>query len=312
MAWVMWQRGVKFRLMDRGTSGSSRVAAGMINPITGKNFAPSWRIAEFLPEALSFYAEVEKLIARQIWYPLPVLRLAESEREWAKIRGKISSPEVLPWIKGDVAAPDGWAGAIELQGGGRVDVLAFLEGSREFFTNHGCYEIGEVASDEANLISCDGAAGLMANKYGPHRCAKGEILIVKASDWDQSRIRVGAGGWIVPITGGLFKAGSTYEWQQLDDVITENGKQRVEAMIRKLAGNDFEIVGHEAGIRPILRRSQPLIGPVGDTGWMLNALGSKGALYASGMATRLGQWIYDRIEPEPEVDLRVFLQQTSR
>ncbi len=309
LAWVLWWRGEKFSLIDRGSGGSSRVAAGMINPITGKNFEPSWRIAEFLPEALGFFAEVEKMIVRQLWYPFPVLRLAESEKEWTKILTKISKPDVLPWIRGEVPAPLGWAGAIELGGGGRLDVLAFLEGSRGFFAKQDCYEVREVSISEANLIWCDGAVGLITGKYGPHRCAKGEVLTIKAEAWDESRIRVGAGGWLVPLGNGLFRAGSTYEWNELDDSLTEVGKQRVETILRKLGGNDFEGVTHEAGIRPILRRSQPLIGPWEGGGWMLNALGSKGSLYAPGMATRLADWMLDGTEPEPEVDLRVFLQQ---
>ena len=52
LAWEFWQRGVEFSLVDRETGGSSRVAAGLVNPVTGKNFEPSPRIGEFLPEAL--------------------------------------------------------------------------------------------------------------------------------------------------------------------------------------------------------------------------------------------------------------------
>ena len=70
--------------MDRETGGSSGLAAGLVNPVTGKNFEPSARIGEFLPEAVEFYAEVEKQTRETIWHPLPVLRLAETEKEWPK------------------------------------------------------------------------------------------------------------------------------------------------------------------------------------------------------------------------------------
>ena len=61
LAWALWKRGEDFLLMDRGAGGSSRVAAGMVNPITGKNFEPSWRIADFLPDAVA-QARLETLI----------------------------------------------------------------------------------------------------------------------------------------------------------------------------------------------------------------------------------------------------------
>lgn len=307
LAWQLWKRGAEFTLVDRGTGGSSRVAAGMVNPITGKNFEPSWRIAEFLPEALAFYAEVEKFIGRQVWYPFRVLRLAGSEKEWRKIVSKLDSPDVAPWIAGEVAAPPGWVGAVEVRGGGRLDTRAFLDGSREFFGPR--FKTGDDSS--ADAIRCDGADGLMTDRYGPHRCAKGEILTVRATGWDEQRIRVGAGGWLVPQGGGLFRIGSTYEWNDLDDLPTAAGRLRVEEIVSRLGGEAFEVVDHVAGVRPILRRSQPLIGPLGDGGWMFNALGSKGSLYAPGMARRLADWLIDGTEPEPDVDIRKFLEPSS-
>lgn len=311
LAWKLWERGVKFSLVDHGAGGSSRVAAGMVNPITGKNFEPSWRIAEFLPEALAFYAEVEKRIGRQMWHPFPVLRLAGSEKEWGKIVSKLDSPDVTPWLIGEVLAPDGWVGAVELRGGGRLDTRAFLDGSREFFESHGFYQVGGVSANEfqAGEIRCDGAAGLMLGRYGPHRCAKGEILTVQANAWDETHIRIGAGGWLVPQGGGRFKVGSTYEWIELDELPSAKGRLRVEEIASRLGGEAFEVIHHEAGIRPILRRSQPLIGPLTGGGWMFNALGSKGSLYAPGMARRLANWLEDGIEPEPDVDIRIFLKQ---
>lgn len=303
LAWALWERGEKFARIDAG-GGSSRIAAGMINPLTGRNFEPSWRIAEFLPEALAFYGAVEKRIGRQLWYPFPVLRLASSEKEWRKIVSKLDAPAVAPWISGEVVAPEGWSGAVEVRGGGRLDVNAFLDGSREFF--------GELtAGNPVDAIRCDGAAGLLAGGCGPHRCAKGEILTVRAAGWDGSRIRIGAGGWLVPLGGGVFKVGSTYEWEELDDIPTAKGRARIEEIACRLGGVDFEVIGHDAGVRPILRRSQPLIGPLEGGGWMFNGLGSKGSLYAPGMARRLACWLVDGTEPEPELDFRKFLRQTG-
>ena len=309
LAWALWQRGEKFTLTDRGVGGSSRVAAGMVNPITGKNFEPSWRIAEFLPEALAFYREVEKAIGRQVWHPFPVLRLAANENEWRKIASKLELPQVTPWVIGEVLPPAGWVGAVEVSGGGRLDTRAFLDGSREFFEMHGCFRISDVSCRDfqRNQIRCEGAAGLFTGRYGPHRCAKGEILTLRASDWDETRIRIGAGGWLVPQGGRVFRVGSTYEWNELDELPTVSGRLRVEEIASRLGGEVFEVIGHDAGIRPILRRSQPLIGPMAGGSWMFNALGSKGSLYAPGMSRRLAEWLIDGTEPEPEVDIRVFL-----
>lgn len=308
LAWKLWQRGVDFRIVDRGCGGSSRVAAGMVNPLTGKNFEPSWRIGEFLPVALAFYAEVEAQIQRQVWFPIPVLRLAGSDKEWRKICGKIDHPAVAPWIVGEQVAPTPWVGAMALRGGGRLDTRAFLDGSRDFFQAQGRYEVGEISPSDASswVIRCEGAAGLLTERYGKPRCAKGEILTLRATGWDETQIRIGAGGWLIPLGGGQFRVGSTYEWDELDDLPTPKGRQRVEEIANRLGGTDYEVLAHEAGVRPILRRSEPLIGPVATGGWMCNALGSKGSLYAPGLTERLASWLVAGVEPEPEVDFRVF------
>jgi glycine oxidase len=313
LAWALWERGVPFHIIDRGHGGSSRVAAGMVNPVTGKNFEPSWRIAEFLPDAMAFYQRLGQRLGRTLWHPLPVVRLAGSEKEWRKMVAKLERPEVAPWVVGEVPAPDGWAGAVELRGGGRLDTRAFMDSSRGFFEERECYRTGEVSAEDfkPGEIRCEGAAGLTGGHYGTSRCAKGEILTLRAEGWDQRAIRIGAGGWLVPQGGGVFKAGSTYEWDELDELPTEKGRARVEEIARRLGGKDFEVVRHDAGVRPILRRSEPLIGPAGDGAWMFNALGSKGSLYAPGMAARLADWLVDGNEPEPEVDFREFSKRSD-
>lgn len=302
VAWQLWKRGAAFQIVDREEGGASRVAAGLINPITGKNFEPSWRIAEFLPEALAFYAEIEAELGVKLWHPMTVLRLAGSEKEWAKISGKLEEEKVKPWVGEIVDAPAGWIRAVEVTGGGRVDTKLFVEASREFFRERGLYRKAE--DGEGPRIWCDGAVGLIAGKYGSHRCAKGEILTVKAEGWDESRIKVGGGGWLVPIGDGLFRAGATYEWNELDEEPTENGRKFVESIIMKLCDDRFEIISHDAGIRPIIRKSQPVIGLLGAGGdWMFNGLGSKGSLYAPGVSAQLMNFILHGVPCDYELDL---------
>lgn len=310
LAWALFERDVPFELLDREQGGSSRVAAGLINPVTGKRFEPSWRIDEFLPEAVAFYESLERRLGERFWHPLPVIRLTTDRKDRAKAEAKLNDPVVRQWLAGEVSPPPGdWSGAFELRGGGRLDVRAFLDASRRFFQEQGTYrraEADSVESFDGAHIRCEGASGLLTGRLGTHRCAKGEILTVRATGWSESRILIGGGGWLVPLGDGRYKAGATYDWDRLDETPTDEGRAKVEAILQRLVPGPFEVIDHEAGVRPILRRSQPLIGKIGDE-WFFNGLGSKGSLYAPGVARRLAAWLIDGIEPEADLNLANFL-----
>jgi hypothetical protein len=47
---------------------------------------------------MAFYRSLEEEFGETIWHPMPVLRLASSEKEWAKISAKRDLPEVRPWM----------------------------------------------------------------------------------------------------------------------------------------------------------------------------------------------------------------------
>jgi glycine oxidase len=296
LAWQRHFRAEAFTWEDDDRPGaSSKVAAGLINPVTGKNFSPSWRIAEFLPEAEAFYARVGGLLGKQLWFPLPVWRLVAAD-EWAKVESKLGEAE--PWIERIEENVPGWSRAIVLDGGGRVATREFCEGTRAYFADK-----RGLPQDAAVTVLCEGAAGLMAGRLGRHRCAKGEILTVRAP-WRNDRISIGGGGWLVPTGGDTFKVGSTYVWDRLDGEPTAEGRAKVEKIARLLGGDDFEVIAHEAGVRPIVRKSQPVIGPLEDGVVVFNGLGSKGSLYAPGVAARFAAWLANEADIETDLDVR--------
>lgn len=304
LAWHLHWRGRRFTLHDdRREGAASRVAAGMINPVTGKNYSAGWRHAEFLAEAEDFYAKVAQATGRAVWFPQPVIRLVTAA-EWPKVQAKRAAAELAPWIERvEEAAGGDWSAAVVLRGGGRVAVREFCEATAEYF---GVSERAPEAGVGVRRVFCEGAAGLIAGRLGRHRCAKGEILTLRSPATGRG-IRIGGGGWLVPLGEGIFKCGATYTWDVLDGRPTEEGRRAVERIAARLLDAPFEVTGHEAGVRPIVRRSQPVIGPLADEGGaaaVFNGLGSKGSLYAPGVAARLASWLADGGEIDAELDVR--------
>lgn len=295
-AWHLWNRGVAFRIVDSGKKGSSHVAAGLIHPVTGKNCAVAEGYAHHRAEAEAFYQYGEKQIEKKLWYPLEVVRLlGKAERK--KLLSKFEAGPAAEWVidmdlnescRGDIA--------ITLRGGARLDVAEFLRGSHAFFCKHGLLEEREFsrASSDTLTILCEGAQGLMRGSpiAWKHRCAKGEILTVHAPSWCQSRLVTGR-GWLVPVGEDCYKIGATYEWSQLDEIPSERGLCHIENIAKHLGGEKYTIRSHVAGIRPILRKSQPVAGMILPDVYVLNGLGSKGSLHAPWAARSLVDHLLD-------------------
>ena len=55
VALQLQRAGFSVRVIDDNREGSSHVAAGLVNPVAGRNFEPSWEIAKAWEIALPFY-----------------------------------------------------------------------------------------------------------------------------------------------------------------------------------------------------------------------------------------------------------------
>ena len=74
-------------------------------------------IGEFLPEALDFYRWIEENFGVALWHPMPILRLAGNDDEWAKMRAKAARADVEVWVDRELAKQeiDGWLGGFEIR-----------------------------------------------------------------------------------------------------------------------------------------------------------------------------------------------------
>ncbi|MFG0333660.1 MAG: FAD-dependent oxidoreductase, partial [Maioricimonas sp. JB049] len=60
LAWTLRERGRRVVVIDPGEPiTSSRIAAGLMTPVTGQRLVPTWRLGELLPVACDFYRQVE-------------------------------------------------------------------------------------------------------------------------------------------------------------------------------------------------------------------------------------------------------------
>ena len=276
--------GVAVRVIDDGKPGSTVVAAGLVNPVAGRNFEPSKGVRKAWDEAQAFYDEIDETL----WHPLPIKRLWLGEKDRVKFERK--REVVASWI--DLIDEEG----VTWKEGGWLETRRFLELARVRFLENGGTFSAEQSEPDAR-IWCTGAAGLIREEFRelPQRCAKGEILTVRVPGWSEQRILTG-GGWLIPLGDDLYRVGATYDWDGLETGPSESGRERVEKTLRGFTERKFEVVDHVAGVRPIIHRSEPVVRFQEGKGWMLNGLGSKGVIYAPSSARDLVEKLISQAE----------------
>lgn len=144
----------------------------------------------------------------------------------------------------------------------------------------GSVSYGEVKGKK--MIFCEGHK-VIENPWFSHLPwvpAKGEMLTVRLEQGFPDKI-INGGKWLMPIGEGMYRAGASYSWEDLDDVRTEKGREQViEGLKAILKMNRIEIIDQLTGIRPCTRDMRPYIGLHKEhkSLGILNGLGSKGTM----------------------------------
>jgi len=326
LALSLLERGKSVMVVDRQDEGSSsRVAAGLITPLTGKGMNPAWRQDRCLEFARKFYHQLESLSGRTFFHHQPVVRLFQNEKQqkkWERKRethGKWGDTLESDRLSDLLSAP---YGGIEMPDGAWLDTKVFLREVKALLQSKTSWMEGDFSEDDVRIhegvvawngvkadkiILCQGAYGLGGDGwYGHvnHRSAKGEILTLRVNGLDENK-RYHGNGWLAPRGGGVWKAGANYDWDRLDSVTTEEGKEEILEKLKTWMELPVEVIGHEAAVRPIIRNSQPVIGmhhEMPEVGFF-NGLGSKGSLMAPAVADHFAEYLCGRCALDEELML---------
>jgi glycine/D-amino acid oxidase-like deaminating enzyme len=314
LAWELIRRGREVMIVDaEETVTSSKIAAGLVTPITGQRMALSWRIHETLHTAREFYGRIEAELAAPLLHERPILRLFRDAAEAARWGRRRADTAFAPFIERPFVDV-GEFGGFEIRGGGYLDCARYLGDSREVFKKRGMYEARyldpvEAATHPARwVIFCQGFAAARNPFFGwvPWKAAKGEILTVRIPALAGENRILTAGQWLAPVGSEFFRTGSTYEWHQLNSNPTAEARTLLESGLRRLTPHPFEIADHRAAVRPIINESKALAGihPAREKLAFFNGLGSKGSLHAPFVAQMLAAHLVDGTPLDETCDLR--------
>lgn len=327
LAWRLHERGVPFVIVDREELVTcSKVAAGLITPVTGMRLKVSWRFEVFYPEALRFYRQIGKRLGTRVFFPRGYVRLLKNEQERQKWPKRLRESEVGPFVHPQAPQLDPAIMTLPHEGfqqrhAAWLDTVTYLEASRRFFGEAYRQAIVEPAEvlDDAEGIVWRGerfshvvwAQGWQAAKHPlfswvPFQSALGTILTAKADLKGERRI-LNRGCWVIPRADGTLRAGSTYEWNFPDPPTASPGMvAELETKLRDFLAVPVELLGSQSAVRPIVKGRQALLGghPSHPRVLFFNGLGSKGSLRAPWLAKHLTEHLLDGRPLDTELDLQ--------
>jgi glycine oxidase len=286
LAWELERAGIHFTIADAGPAGSaSRVAAGLINPITGRRLVKTAGIEALLPIARSAYADFGNACGVSVWRDLRVHRLLVDDRERRVADEKRERGELAPYLGSSDA--DG----IWIEGAAQVDLRALLDAGRSRWTAQGRWRMEQIRPDDAALaagwvIDCRGLPAAQEAAFGlPWRWSKGETLQIEV-DGLVPDVVLNDGHWVVPMPGRRAWVGATHEPEVANAEATSAGRADLEAAAQRLLRRAFVIKEHWAGVRVHLPDKRPVAGtdPRHPRRGLINGLGAKGALFAPTLA----------------------------
>ena len=317
-----------FMVIDEPSlSNASRIAAGLYNPVVFKRLVKSWMADELIPFMDKFYADAEQLLNKKFYFKKQIVKPFAEEQEkvlWIKKTdeaiGHYLSKDISPdYLNDKIHNP---LGSAEVLHAGNLNTTIFLEAARNYFAQHHQlleekFDYDQLVVSEKNvvyktvtakkIIFCEGYKALKNPYFSwlPFKLTKGEIITVSIPLLNELDKVINKGVFILPLGNHLFKVGATYEWADLADVPTNKGKAYLIDKLKKILKVPFEIVDHQAGIRPTVNDRRPLVGihPQHPALGVFNGMGTKGVMLAPYFADRFFDFLEHEIPMNKEVDI---------
>ena len=330
LAWEFEKAGIDFEIADQGHAlASSRIGAGIINPITGQRIVKSWRVDELLAPALTVYREMEAALGVALMRPMRVRRFFHDERERRIFAEKRARGELAPYVAADKVGGSAGAGTLDADGfwierAAHVDTARLIAAMRSRLIAAGRLreervELAGVRSRYDVVIFCagvfagggavGGGSDLGAFSFANLQPAKGETLTVETtSDELAPDVILNAGHWLLPLGNGRARIGATFEPGVVDLAPTAVARAALEKSATRLLPGGFSVVAQESGLRMTSADKHPVVGrsPADPRVGIFNGLGSKGALLAPGLARQWVNHLTEAVPFDPAADVKRF------
>ncbi len=330
---MLENRGKSFRIIDQlNPHSSSQVAAGLINPVTGRRIVKSWKADVAIPFAKEYYEKIEAQFNQTFFHSIDALEVTSSIHEWNEWNRRMEEQTMSNYLN-DVAPNELYRTTIKefvklvrITSSGWLDVKSFTSTFRNYWEGKSVlldepFVVNELdfqndtfvyqGNHFQSVIFCEGYKCL-ENKFWdsiPLVPAKGEIATIQCEDLSQDFILL-SGIFFIPIGNHQFRCGATYEWKFDNEFPTAEGKLKLEKMIGEVLKCEWKMINHTSGVRPTVRDRRPIIGahPEHKNLFIFNGMGTKGVMLAPYFSNHFIEHLLDGKALDKEVDVSRFLK----
>jgi glycine/D-amino acid oxidase-like deaminating enzyme len=336
ISWFLYREGKSFMVIDDGNeNSSSKIAAGIINPVTGRRYAYTWMIDEVMPFAIDSYKVigdylgVELAFPRSIidFFPSPQMRTAFIERLTENDTYLHSYPDqnhFNQYFNHDF-------GCGEIRPAYTVHLQVLLSSWRNRLTAMNAIReekcdanILTTSKDSVSydnltaqrIIFCDGTDGVGNPWFQilPYAPNKGEALVIECDELTNEHI-FKRGLMLAPMPGQhLYWLGSNYQWEFADDQPSEQFYVHATSVLNTWLKKPYKVLAHKAAVRPATLERRPFVGfhPQFQNIGILNGMGTKGTSLAPFFAHQLVQHLLYGLPITPEANVHRFTRILSK
>lgn len=309
---------------------ASTVAAGLFNPVGVKRCIPSWGAERFLAESIQRYKALEEKMKASFLRVNPIYRLLANEDNRKQWQVKYSNEGMDAYITSFEEAhqyphlKDDFGGAL-IHPAGNLQMEAFLSESKKYFKETATYleevfDLEGLRPDEGQykdytfdqVVFCEGFQ-VINNPYFnwlPFSPTKGEVLTIRIPSVESMDRIVSKGVFVMPLGNHLYRVGATFNHQEWDDVVTEQGIAYLKERIEDILTVDYEVVEARAGVRPTVRDRRPFLGrhPKHSKLAIFNGLGSRGVIQGPSLAADFCRFLTQAEKIGKETDIQRYIR----
>ncbi len=321
-----------FVVFDDASQKSSRVAAGVYNPIILKRYTAVWNGHEQIQYALPFYKALEADLSASFIHPFTtkkILHTAEDQNTWSSAStnpiNDLYMGDIVSNETSSVIAPKGFG---TLNGTGWIDIPLLLDTYKSYSTatflsetfDHSQLIIQDTAlmykDIEATTIVFAEGYGMVHNpffNYLPLRESKGDVCIIHSPQLALD-FHLKGPVFVLPLGNHLYKVGATFNAEDKTNAPNPEDQKILLHKLDTMISVPYTVVEEQGAVRPTVQDRRPLVGihPKHTNIAILNGLGTRGTMLAPTYSNQLLNRIFGLGEISKESNIVRFIKRFNR